>query len=160
MKFSKLIAEILMEQTSCEDPDDCVPESKVSELPTPEEIKAEIIAQGIAHPDIVFAQARIETGNFTSNIYKENHNLFGMKVPTKRPHDLVIGKNRGHSQYANWKDSIADYKVWQNYMKTSKTKTPFSQLDQEAYLKMLTRVYCIPPDCKTPYGEEVRKRMG
>jgi hypothetical protein len=82
-----------------------------------------------------------------------------MKVPTKRPHDLVIGKNRGHSKYANWKDSIADYKVWQNYMKAGKNKIPFSELDQEAYLKMLSKVYCIPPDCKTPYGEEVRKRM-
>ncbi len=154
MKFRELIEEILIEQSSCENMEDC------AEGPTPEEIKSEIVKQGIANPEVVFAQAKLETGNFTSNIYIENNNLFGMKVPTIRPHDLVIGKNRGHSQYKTWQDSVADYKVWQNYMKAGKSRIPFSKLNQEDYLKMLTKVYCIPPDCKTPYGEEVRKRMG
>jgi hypothetical protein len=30
-------------------------------------------------PHIVLAQAKLETGNFDSNIFKENNNLFGMK---------------------------------------------------------------------------------
>ena len=32
---------------------------------------------GIAYPDVVLAQARLETGNFTSKVFKENNNLFG-----------------------------------------------------------------------------------
>ena len=38
----------------------------------------------IKYPHIVLAQARIESGTYTSNIFKENHNLFGMKKAYQR----------------------------------------------------------------------------
>src|SRR5690554_3322128 len=48
----------------------------------------------LEHPDIVFAQAILETGNFKSEIFKENKNLFGLKMPWNRP-TLAIGVKRG-----------------------------------------------------------------
>ena len=69
----------------------------------------------IKYPETVLAQAKLETGNFTSAIFKENHNLFGMKVAEKRP-TSAIGINRGHAQYKNWKDSVIDYALLQSYI--------------------------------------------
>lgn len=43
----------------------------------PYDIKMEILSCGIQYPGIVYAQARLETGNFTSSAYKDKHNLFG-----------------------------------------------------------------------------------
>ena len=65
---------------------------------TREQVKAEIHRQGVPHPDIVLAQARLETGNFTSRRCKVQHNLFGIK------HD---GK---YASYPRWQDSVTDYK--------------------------------------------------
>ena len=70
---------------------------------------------GIVYPDIVLAQAKIETGNFTSVIFKENNNLFGMKVAKSRP-TTAVGKSRNHAVYQNWLASLADYKLWQDQM--------------------------------------------
>jgi uncharacterized FlgJ-related protein len=69
----------------------------------------------IKYPETVLAQARLESGNFTSDIFKENHNLFGMKVAEKRP-TSAIGINRGHAQYNNWKESVVDYALFQSYI--------------------------------------------
>jgi len=69
----------------------------------------------IKYPETVLAQAKLETGNFTSAIFKENHNLFGMKVAEKRP-TSAVGINRGHAQYRNWKDSVIDYALLQSYI--------------------------------------------
>lgn len=65
------------------------------------------------HPYIVYSQAIIESGNFTSNIWKENNNMFGMKMPERRS-TLVIGINKGHAVYRNWKECIIDYALFQS----------------------------------------------
>ncbi|MBC8054079.1 MAG: glucosaminidase domain-containing protein [Sphingobacteriaceae bacterium] len=69
----------------------------------------------IKYPETVLAQARLETGNFTSDIFKENHNLFGMKVAGKRP-TSAVGIHRGHAQYRDWKDSVIDYALFQSFI--------------------------------------------
>ena len=84
------------------------------------------------HPNIVFAQAIKESGNFTSIVFKENHNLFGMRVPERRA-TTCIGINRTYAVYSNWKASILDYALYQEaYMKN---------LTEEEYLKKLQRTY-------------------
>lgn len=57
---------------------------------------------------MIFAQAAHETGNFTSDIFKENNNLFGMKMPRVRK-TTAIGENRGHAVYKSVEDSVKDY---------------------------------------------------
>lgn len=67
----------------------------------------------LEHPYIVYSQAIIESGNFTSNIWKENNNMFGMKMPERRA-TLAIGINKGHSVYKSWKECIVDYALFQS----------------------------------------------
>lgn len=71
----------------------------------------------VEHPHIVYAQAILETGNFTSAIFLENNNLFGMKHPRQRE-TLSLGHNRGHAKYKSWQDSVRDYAKWQEYYKS------------------------------------------
>ena len=65
---------------------------------TIEQVKAELHRQGVPHAQIVLAQARLETCNFTSRRCKVDHNLFGMK------------KGKRYARYARWQDSVRDYK--------------------------------------------------
>lgn len=67
---------------------------------------------GIQYPKVVLAQAKIESSNFTSPIFRKNNNLFGMKFPKQRE-TTALSINRNHSVYENWKKSVDDYKLWQ-----------------------------------------------
>jgi len=88
---------------------------------------------GILFPDVVLAQARLETGNFTSKVFKENNNLFGMKLPRVR-NTTAIGEQNSHATYASWLQSVADYKLWQDeVVKKYRTK--------RAYLRYLSKHY-------------------
>jgi flagellum-specific peptidoglycan hydrolase FlgJ len=65
---------------------------------TREQVLSEIKRQGIPHPNIVLAQARLETGNFKSDRCRRDHNLFGMK------------HGRRYAKYGHWRESVRDYK--------------------------------------------------
>ena len=65
---------------------------------TREQVMAELQKQNVPHWEIVLAQARLETGNFTSRNCKVRHNLFGIK------------HNGKYATYRRWQDSITDYK--------------------------------------------------
>jgi uncharacterized FlgJ-related protein len=88
---------------------------------------------GILYPEIVLAQAKIETGNFTSVIFIENNNLFGMKLPERRK-TTAVGENRNHAKYTSWVQSLLDYKIWQDGM-IHKAPT------KRSYLSYLRRNY-------------------
>lgn len=88
---------------------------------------------GIAYPDIVMAQAKIETAHFTSKIFRENNNLFGMKLPERRS-TTAIGEQYNHASYTSWRQSVIDYKMWQDKVLT-KVKS------RRAYLKYLSKYY-------------------
>ena len=47
---------------------------------------------------LIVAQAKFETGNFTSSLYWRAFNCFGMKVPTKRK-SLRTGETNDYSSY-------------------------------------------------------------
>ncbi len=65
---------------------------------------------------LIYAQAWHETGGFSSAIYKENNNLFGMKHPSVRK-STSKGSNRGHAVFASTWSSIYDYFLRQSYFK-------------------------------------------
>ena len=81
---------------------------------TPERFRKYMELVGIYQAELVYKQAVLETGNFTSRIFKENHNLYGMKLPRSRP-TLATGENRGHAMFRHWTDSVEDYALWQDY---------------------------------------------
>lgn len=68
----------------------------------------------IKYPEIVLKQAKLETGNYKSNICLKNNNLFGMRFSWKRQ-SVEIAEALGHAVYENWIQSILDYKLWQDY---------------------------------------------
>ena len=71
-----------------------------------------IKACNIKHPYIVLAQARLETGNYTSVLFKENHNLFGMKQARIRA-TTSEGTKNSYAYYKNWINSVYDYAMYQ-----------------------------------------------
>jgi len=75
-------------------------------------LKEYIIGLNIKFPHIVFAQAKLESGYFKSTIFKENNNLFGMRVASRRP-TTNKGENRGHAVFDTWKESVLDYAFYQ-----------------------------------------------
>jgi len=112
-----------------------------------ENLKSEIVKQGIKYPNIVLAQATLESGHFKSDIFKENNNLFGMKKPSVRK-TLATGENRGHATFKNWVDSVIDYKMFQD-------QNGYSNLSVKDYMTKLEKQYC--PGCD--YANKITKMM-
>lgn len=64
----------------------------------------------------ITAQAAHETGNFTSKIFKENNNLFGMKLALIRK-TTATGEKYGHATYNSIEDSVKDFKIYYDNFK-------------------------------------------
>lgn len=78
----------------------------------------------IKHPEIVLKQARLESGNFQSKVFKNNNNMFGFKQAYKRP-NTQIGTNRGYAVYEDWKQCVIDYALYQTYSAKNMTKEEY-----------------------------------
>jgi hypothetical protein len=70
-----------------------------------------VYSLNLRFPHIVLAQAQLESGNFSSKIFRENNNLFGMKEARIRP-TTNCGTNRGHAKYNHWRESVMDYVLY------------------------------------------------
>lgn len=62
-------------------------------------------------PEILLAQAKLESGNYSSSIYKRNNNLYGMKECSERQTIQTSIKN-GYGVYNNWQLSVLDRILW------------------------------------------------
>ena len=92
---------------------------------SPKKLREYILELNIKFPHIVYAQARLETGTFKSQIFKTNHNLFGMKVATLRP-TTNKGEENGHAYYEGWRESVVDYAFYQaQYLSDIKTEAEY-----------------------------------
>lgn len=92
------------------------------------------------NPRVVMAQALHETNLFSSNIWRENKNAFGLKVPKYRT-TTAIGTNRGHAVYKNAEECIIDYILWQN-QQVARDKSQNGEIDfsiDENYVDFLVR---------------------
>jgi hypothetical protein len=94
----------------------------------------EILNNNIEYPDIVFAQAILESGYMKSKIFYENNNLFGMRNPERRP-TVSTGQNKGYAVYNCWTESVKDYKLFQEFVFRKKKKT------RDEYFNYLSRRY-------------------
>ena len=84
-------------------------------------------------PHIVLAQSIQETGNYKSTIFRENHNLFGMKQATIRT-NLAKGSNRGHAYYDSWQDSLIDYALYSaTYLSDIRTEGEYFEYLRQNY---------------------------
>lgn len=120
-------------------------EAKFSE----EKLIEKIDGLNFKFPHIVLAQSILETGHYESKIFKENHNLFGMKEARVRL-NLAGGTQYGHAYYKNWEESVMDYALWYStYAYKCKTeKQLFKLLDKQyaeapAYVSSLQHIIKI-----------------
>ena len=61
----------------------------------------EIVANKIHHPDIVLAQAKLETGNYKSKACNVYNNLFGLRK-----------SDGSYYKFNSWQESVKAYKDW------------------------------------------------
>ena len=59
----------------------------------------------VKFPQIVVAQALLETGYFTSRVCLENNNLFGLRRPS----------NGNYYTFSSWEESVKAYKDYVQY---------------------------------------------
>ncbi len=61
-------------------------------------LRDELIKNNIPHANIVLAQAKLETGNFKSDLVCTHQNIFGLK------------KGNRYRRYSHWTECVEDYK--------------------------------------------------
>jgi hypothetical protein len=104
---------------------------------SPDKLQRYLIELNIKFPEIVYAQAVLETGTFSSPVFKGNHNLFGMKEAKVRP-TTNLGTDQGHAVYRSWRESVIDYALYQTaYLSTIQT--------EEEYYNYLSKFYAEDP---------------
>lgn len=67
---------------------------------TEENLKEELCRHNIPHADIVLAQAKLESGNFKSELVKSHQNIFGLR------------KGSEYRRYDHWTECVLDYKKY------------------------------------------------
>ena len=104
-----------------------------------------VYSLNIRFPHIILAQAHLESGKFTSGIFVNNNNLFGMRQARLRP-TTNKGSRNGFAKYDHWRDSVMDYILYYAlYIHKFKT--------EEAYYAYLDRSYANNPH----YSKLIRK---
>lgn len=102
------------------------PEFLMSENPAKDLLEV-LNYYGVMYPDIVRAQAILETGHYRSRVFKEYNNLFG----------LYDSKNQDYFKFEHWSESVAAYISMVQY----KYKPP------DNYYSFLERIgYAEDPD--------------
>lgn len=61
-------------------------------------LKEELAKNNIPHANIVLAQAKLESGNFKSDLVRTHQNIFGLK------------KGNRYRRYSHWAECVKDYK--------------------------------------------------
>lgn len=65
----------------------------------------------LKYPHIVLAQAKLESGNFSSKLFRNNNNMFGMKRARQRV-TTAQGEKNEYAYYRDWIDCVYDYAMW------------------------------------------------
>lgn len=113
-------------------------------------VAKEIIDNEIQHPEVVLAQALLESANFTSYIFKKNNNMFGMRMPNRRK-THAITTYKGYAVYSDWKMSIKDYALYQNAVLRG------MDISRDSYYDFLGRRYAESPEYIAVIKKMVRK---
>lgn len=117
----------------------------------------EILKNGIKNPEVAIAQSLWESGHFKSNVCLNYNNLFGMRFPKKRSTTATGAAPNGHAIYNNWRDSVKDYKLWQD-------NWGIGSLSEDEYINKLNDIYCPSKskggDCLSDdYSSAIRKML-
>ena len=102
---------------------------------TPEkDLYSTLLSLHVQCPEIVYAQAILETGYFTSDVYKRHNNLFG----------LYNSKSHSYYHFNNWYESVDAYGRYIQYRYNGKgyyrflKRIKYSESDD--YIKQIRRI--------------------
>ncbi len=113
---------------------------QIKDLPFSEDLlKQCIYYERIKYPDIVILQSQLETGYYTSDIFLNGHNCFGMRFPKTRP-TVATGAYKEHAQYSHWYESVIDYALWQDWYLSLGYRIEGS-IDEAFYLVFLNCIH-------------------
>lgn len=112
-----------------DDPNDVINDSF-----TKQALVDEIKCHRFKYPDIVLAQAVLESGHFKSAVFKANNNLFGMKQPKKR-YNLCNGTNLNHALYDNWKLCVEDRMIYEALYLNDMSRIQYKRFLDKTYAK-------------------------
>lgn len=101
---------------------------------------------GINHPEVVISQMYLETGRFTSKVYKENNNPFGMRHNSR---GYSKKSNLNHAYYETLSDALMDYKEWQEIWGLDKI------VSRDAYIERLNRLKVTSSGSILRYAEDL-----
>lgn len=87
---------------SIEVPPSPPPKPQFFDKPAKEGLREALVYYDIQYPDIVYAQAILETGHFQSVGCVKYHNLFG----------LYDSKRHRYHRFNHWTESVIKYKEW------------------------------------------------
>ena len=110
----------------------------VAQKPTRQEFVAVCDSLGVKHPNVVWAQARLESGNFESKTYRQKHNCLGI-YDTKR---------KQYAWFNRWQECVEAYRDRVQYRFTRTDAT------DEEYLQWLTKIGYAK---EKTYASRVRK---
>lgn len=107
----------------------------------------------LKYPKVVLAQAILESNHFRSNVFLKYNNLFGMKIPSKRPSLRIHAKSytTTYSSYKSWKESVIDYALYQSTF-------IFNIKSEEEYLNYISKNYTNAKHNKA-YKNKLQKIM-
>jgi len=106
-----------------------------AQTPSKQDVYREIVYRGIKFPDIAMSQAILESGSFTSKLAKHNNNFFGMRYPKVRQ-TTAVGQRYGYARYLSWKDSVKDYKLWQDNLFRK-----YPNMTRSQYMNYIKKMY-------------------
>jgi hypothetical protein len=96
------------------------------------------------YPEILLKQAKLESGNYTSNVYKNTNNLYGMKKVGSRQTTQLNTTYNGYGCYTNWCESVLDRILWDmdRFNNTKPTKEEYFKAisiyaEAENYVELL-----------------------
>ena len=111
-----------------------------AQIPTRSEFIAACDSLGVRHPNVVWAQARLESGNFKSQTYKSKKNCLG----------IYDSRRKRYAYFSCWQDCLKAYRdrVQYRFKQTEAT--------DEEYLYWLTKIGYAS---EKTYASRVRKIM-
>ena len=99
----------------------------IDEVPSlKDSIRNEVSKYGFKYPKYILAQIYIESGDLTSNVFKKNNNLFGMKVAKSRLSILNDSTSTSsYCKYDHWRYSIIDRALYEATFLHSKKEVEY-----------------------------------
>lgn len=85
---------------------------------------------GVKHPEIVEAQAKLETGNYKSVLCRRYNNLFGLRD----------WKTKGYMHFSHWTESVIAYRDKVQYKFREGEETYYQFLDRIGYAEDTTYI--------------------